>query len=240
MPLRPELEGELRERWEKLRAAKEAKIRSGAGGERVNGTLSIEEQDQAVSDTRGGKTPYERQRREERNVATTEKVNGKHATNGKPLCPKCNKPVRVYKAGGTRCYYCDNPNARGLREGNEKPAKPAPDHPWKDKKTPAAPAGQERRAEADPPNHTAPRVQAEVEATTSAPAAGNTHVEQETAATVARDLGALGRFALPDFVELEPAEEDLDVELRAFRALLGLTLAQRRRVLAFTEAVSAN
>jgi hypothetical protein len=224
---------EIERRWKALREAKRSLMERGEGNTSARDHLTPAECDRALGDRKGGLSTYERKQREEQSMATT---NGKHGTNGtavagKPLCPKCNKPVRVYAAGGTRCYYCDNPK-HGRGTGDVKPAKPAPDHPWKDKKTPAAPAGQERRREADPPHHTAPHVQADEVA--PSPVAGN------PTETAARDLGALGRFALPEFVELEPAEEDLDVELRAFRALLGLTLAQRRRVLAFAEAVGVN
>jgi hypothetical protein len=96
--------------------------------------------------------------------------------------------------------------------------------------SPASPAGQERGGQADPANHTAPHVQAEVEATTSAPAAGNSH-----AASAVRDLGALGRYALPEFVDLEDddAPDTYQAAVDLAGALKGLSRRERRLVLAF-------
>ena len=222
-----ELEGEIRERWMAIQAAKRAKAEGGSGSSTVRDALTVDECDRAMGDTADGITSYERQQRKERAVAKLSTVNGKHATNGAtarplPTCETCGREM-VAMAGGKwhRCFKC-KPGGKGRVA----------------EKTPAAPAGQERRAEADPPTYTAPQIQAGDEALiTLAPAAGDT-------LTTARDLGALARFALPDFVELEPAEEDLDAELRAFRSLMALPPAGRRRVLAFAgvagEAVGAN
>lgn len=154
-------------------------------------------------------------------------TNGKHATNGTatkvlPTCSTCGREMTAM-AGGSwhRCFKC--------RPGGKR--KPAITE------TPAAPAGQERRAEADPPNPTPSHTQAEAAAI--APAAGDSEDDVDAfreafrdAACTARDLSVLGRFSQPDL------DEDLDAELRAFRALVGLPAMSRRRVLAFVNVAS--
>jgi hypothetical protein len=96
--------------------------------------------------------------------------------------------------------------------------------------SPAAPAGQERGGQADPANHNDPHTQAGADLDRPAPAAGNS-----PAAEAVRDLGALGRFALPEFVDLvdDDAPDTYQAAVDLAGALKGLSRRERRLVLAF-------
>jgi hypothetical protein len=68
---------EIELRWAKLRAAKRAKIASGAGGTSPDDTLRGDELDQVLGHEKHGITGWEHTRKERPVVTTTEKTNGK-------------------------------------------------------------------------------------------------------------------------------------------------------------------
>jgi hypothetical protein len=90
-----------------LRAAKRAKIASGAGGTSPDDTLRGDELDQVLGHEKHGITGWEHTRKE-RPVATTKvETNGKAAAVAEN-CPDCGAPMTRVGRGGVarRCYKC--------------------------------------------------------------------------------------------------------------------------------------
>jgi hypothetical protein len=197
---------EIELRWAMLRAAKRAKIASGAGGTSADDTLRGDELDRVLGHETGGIAGWEHTkrpetRREEVEVTTKVETNGKTKVEAAENCPDCGTPMTKCGRGGVarRCYVCRPGN--WAKPGMSKVRKPKP--------------------EAN--GHHEPAIAAEL----PVPPAVDHEPEIEPEPPVRR-------FTLPEFVEVERSIDDQVVKLA--RALRELPPDVRRAVLAFAVA----